>query len=363
MNKTPVAVIGAGPAGLSCALEVLDNGGNVVILDENAEPGGQLFKQIHKFFGSQDHQAGTRGIEIGKKLLNQLEKKQARVLLGAVVYGIFDNKRIGYIKDGKEFLLEADHIVVATGASENPLAFPGSTLPGVMGAGAAQTLINIHRVLPGEKVLMVGSGNVGLIVSYQLIQAGARVVAIVEAAPKIGGYGVHAAKLSRAGVPFYTRHTIKKLTGTEQIESAIVAALDQEGSFIPESEIYFDVDTVCISVGLSPLTELLWICGCDFIFIPEVGGHVPKHDLNMQTNIQGLYVAGDVTGIEEASSAMEEGRLAGIACAEKLGLICPEKAFLKKQEIWKRLKQLRDGPFGKQRYQAKTFQTVDDWSR
>ena len=106
---------------------------------------------------------------------------------------------IAYITDGKDHTIKAKKIVMATGASENALAFPGCTLPGVMGAGAAQTMINVNRVLPGQKIIMVGSGNVGLIVSYQLMQAGADVLALIEAAPKIGGYGVHAAKIRRAG--------------------------------------------------------------------------------------------------------------------------------------------------------------------
>ena len=193
MKRTEIAIIGAGPAGLSCAVEAARAGAKVTLLDENLKPGGQLFKQIHKFFGSREHQAGTRGFRIGEQLLKETEELGVEVLLNAAVYGIYEDKTLAYIKDGKDYALQADRIVIAAGASENALAFPGCTLPGVMGAGAAQTMINVHRVLPGKKILMVGSGNVGLIVSYQLMQAGADVVALIEAAPQIGGYGVHAA--------------------------------------------------------------------------------------------------------------------------------------------------------------------------
>ncbi len=360
MNKTEVAIVGAGPAGLSCASEILNHGGEVTIIDENLAPGGQLFKQIHKFFGSQAHKAGIRGIDIGNQLLQQIQTQGADIILGAPVYGIFENRYIGYIQDGKEKVIEANKIVIATGAAENPLSFPGSTLPGVMGAGAAQTLINISRVLPGEKIVMVGSGNVGLIVSYQLMQAGAKMMALVEAAPQIGGYGVHAAKLRRAGVPIYTSHTIQKLVGEEKIERMVYVALDSQWKPISGTEKELEVDTVCLAVGLSPLTELCWMCGCEFIFIGALGGHVPRHDENLETSVPGVYVAGDVTGIEEACTAMEEGRLVGIACVEKSDLISKRKARKLKDKVWSRLDQLRAGPFGEDRQQAKSEQIKAD---
>ncbi len=105
--------------------------------------------------------------------------------------------------------MKGDTILIATGASENMVTFPGWTLPGVIGAGAAQTMMNLHGTLPGKRVLMLGSGNVGLVVSFQLMQAGCEVVAVADAAvSRVGGYGVHAAKVARCGVPFYLSHTI-----------------------------------------------------------------------------------------------------------------------------------------------------------
>lgn len=356
MKNTEIAIIGAGPAGLSCAVEAARAGAQVTVLDENLKPGGQLFKQIHKFFGSREHQAGIRGFRIGQNLLEETEKLGVNVLLSASVYGIYEDGLIAYIKDGRDHTLKAKKIVIATGASENALAFPGCTLPGVMGAGAAQTMINVNRVLPGEKILMVGSGNVGLIVSYQLLQAGADVAALIEAAPKIGGYGVHAAKIRRAGVPIYTSTTIKEVLGEEKVESVVTVSLDEKWRPLEGSEKEFNVDTVCLAVGLSPLTELAWMVGCEFTFIPALGGHVPIHDSNMETTVPGIYVAGDVTGVEEASSAMEEGRLAGVACAESLGYLEGPRALELKQEIWRRLDALRTGPFGEARFRAKNEQ-------
>ncbi len=354
MKQVRVVVVGAGPAGLSAAIEVARAGGKVILLDENSKPGGQLFKQIHKFFGSHEHQARKRGFKIGEQLLRQTIDMGVEVILDSPVYGIFEDNVIGYIRDKKkEGYIKAEKIILATGASENALAFPGGTLPGVMGAGAAQTMTNVNRVLPGKRILMIGSGNVALIVSYQLMQAGADVVALVEATAQIGGYGVHAAKIRRAGVPIYTSCTVKEVVGEEQVEGVWIVRLDEKGQIVSGTEKFLEVDTVCIAVGLTPLTELAWMLGCKFVYVPVLGGHVPKHDRNMQTTVPGIYIAGDIAGVEEASSAMEEGRLAGIACAEALGLYSLHEAQKLKRKVWQRLDALREGPFGKGRREAK----------
>ena len=350
---TDIAVLGAGPAGLSAAIQAAKAGAKVTLIDENQLPGGQLFKQIHKFFGSREHRAGTRGYAIGQQLLGEVEQNGVQVMLDTLVYGIFENNTLGIINQGHHYSLEAKRIILATGAQENYMVFPGSTLPGVMGAGAAQTMINVNRVLPGKKVLMVGSGNVGLIVSYQLMQAGAEVVALVEAAPQIGGYGVHAAKIRRAGVPIHISHTIAKAHGTQEVEKVTIVKLDDKWQQIPGSEQDLKVDTICLAVGLNPMTELAWMSGCKFEYIPALGGHIPLHDENMQTTLETIYVAGDITGVEEASSAMEEGNLAGVAAAESLGAISEKEAKKLKQTFQDRLNALRTGPFGEKRRNSK----------
>jgi len=351
-----VVIVGAGSAGLSAAYQAASAGADVLVIDENSRPGGQLFKQIHKFFGSKAHQAGTRGFVIGEQLLEKVKNSGARVMLDSLAYGLLPDKSMGVISGGVKYSVKAKKIIIASGAKENYMAFPGSTLPGVMGAGAAQTMINVNRVLPGKKILMVGSGNVGLIVSYQLMQAGADVIGIVEGAPKIGGYGVHAGKIRRAGVPIYVGHTIKRVYGKEEVEGVEIAALDENWNMIPGTEKQFEADTICLAVGLNPMTELVWMVGCKFDYIPAFGGHVPLHDENMETTVPGVYVAGDVTGVEEASSAMEEGNLAGVAAAETLGYLSAEEAEEKKQEIRARLDVLRSGYFGAGRKASKEKQ-------
>jgi len=354
VEKVEILVVGAGPAGLSAAMEAAKLGAQVRVVDENQKPGGQLFKQIHKFFGSKDHLAGTRGYEIGSALLKNTVEMGAKIDLNTVVYGIYPDRQVGIITADKSHqLLQAEKIILATGASENVLAFPGCTLPGIMSAGAVQTMVNIHRVLPASNVLMIGSGNVGLIVSYQILQAGGHVRALVEAAPQIGGYGVHAAKISRAGVPILTRYTIKCAYGTDQVEGATIIAVDDSFKPIGGTEREFSVGCIAIATGLTPLAELASLCGCTFTYVPRLGGMLPIHSEDMETTVPGIYVAGDITGVEEASTAMEEGRLAGIAAAAALGHVSAEKANLMKAQVWSRINTLRTGKFGQYRQEAK----------
>ncbi|MFL0197857.1 FAD-dependent oxidoreductase [Clostridium sp. WILCCON 0269] len=346
MKRYDAIVIGAGPAGLSSAIEAAKRGLRVVVFDENSKPGGQLLKQIHKFFGSKEHRAKTRGFKIGEELLKEAEEAGVEVILNAIVIGLFLDKEITVKINNEVIHYKGDAIIVATGASENMVTFEGWTLPGVIGAGAAQTMMNLHGVRPGKKILMLGSGNVGLVVSYQLLQAGCEVAAIVDAAPKIGGYGVHAAKVARCGVPFYLSHTIIKAEGDQYITGVTIGQVDNTWKVISGTEKHFDVDTICLAVGLSPMSQLLKMVGCKMDDNPQKGGLVPLCDEYGETFIQGIFVAGDASGIEEASSAMIKGRISGVAAAYKLGFIGKEELDFKAKALEKALFSLRQGMFG-----------------
>lgn len=367
-KEVEILVIGAGPAGLSAAIEAAKYGADVLVVDENDKPGGQLFKQIHKFFGSRRHKAGVRGIDIGTELLEEVEKLGVEVMLNTVAYGIYPNDEgVALAVNSEEGLIvHPQKVIMATGASENPLAFPGWTLPGVVGAGAIQTMINVHRVPVGERVLMIGSGNVGLIVTYQLLQAGIDVAGIVEAAPQVGGYGVHSAKVRRAGVPVYTGHTVLEAVPNEDmsgVKGAVIAKVDEKFQPIKGTEQYIACDTIGIAVGLTPDIALPAMADVTFVNGGRLGSQVPMHDRNMETTREGIYVAGDSAGVEEASSAIEEGKLAGIAAAEALGKIDAQTAQKAKEQVWNSLDQLRTGPFGAGRHDAKEkiIEQMEEW--
>jgi len=355
MRKADVIIIGAGPAGLGAAVEAAKQGAkSVVVFDENKRCGGQLIKQLHKFFGSAEHQAGVRGFVLGQMLEDEAIDLGVKILSDSVVWGTFIDNKIGVTtSDGKVQQWQYKKLIIATGATENSLSFPGWTLPGVMGAGACQTMMNLHRVLPGKKVLMIGSGNVGLIVSYQLLQAGAEQVTIIEAAPQIGGYGVHSAKIARAGVPILCSHTIVSAEGENCVERATIVKLNDKWEPIPGTESTLEVDMICLSVGLSPLTELARMAECKVGYVSSLGGYVPLHDEDMNTSDKDIYVAGDLAGVEEASTALDEGRLAGVAVAEALGCVDKETAKQEKDKIKARLLKLRSGSFGADRQLGK----------
>lgn len=344
IRKAEIAVIGGGPAGLSAAVSANQMGAKVTLLDRNSKLGGQLVKQTHKFFGSEEEYASIRGIDIANVLANKLDKKKTAIMLDAPVLGYYrEDGILGAEQNNKFIKIKAQKIIVATGASERVLAFPNNDLPGIYGAGAAQTLMNEHGVVPGSNVLMVGAGNVGLIVSYQLMQAEVNVKAIIDAAPRITGYWVHASKVRRLGIPIYTSYTVKQAHGKENLERATIWRLDENWQPIKGTEIDLDVDVMCIAVGLSPLNELLWQAGCQMKYIPELGGHTTLKNEDMESSVKGIYVAGDVAGVEEATSAMVEGSLAGLCAAKSLGYDNGRFKELR-QEAINHLETLRSGP-------------------
>lgn len=345
MKRYEVIIVGAGPSGLSAAIEAAKKGLKVIVFDENEKPGGQLFKQIHKFFGSKEHHAKIRGFKIGEDLLKEADEVGVEVVLNATVIGLYTDKEVTVRIQDKICHYKGDALIIATGAAENMVTFKGWTLPGVIGAGAAQTMMNLHGIQPGKKVLMLGTGNVGLVVSFQLLQAGCEVVALVDASPRIGGYGVHAAKVARTGVPFYLSHTIKEAHGENQVTGVTINEVDEHFRAIPGTEKYFDVDTICLAVGLSPMSQLLKMAGCKMEDNPKRGGQVPIVDEYGETSISGVFAAGDVSGIEEASSAMIEGRMAGVCVAEYLGYCTKEEKDAQLKILEKDLDSLRQGMF------------------
>ena len=349
LRWTDLAIVGAGPAGVSAALEAASYGVGVTLIDRDHHIGGQLIKQTHKFFGWHEKGAGRRGILISLALGEEAKRSPGLCFMGS-------SEVLGYYQDDGVLLMETPKgietlkprkLLVAAGASEKMILFPGNDLPGVYGAGAVQTLMNVHGVKPGCSVLMVGSGNIGLIVTYQLRQAGVNVAAVVEALPRIGGYAVHASKVRRLGIPVLCRHSIKEAYGKDCVKGAVIWRLDDEWRGIPGTEKELEVDVVCLAAGLTPLCEILWQAGAEMSYIPSLGGFVPVHDENMQTTVGGVYVAGDAACIEEASTAMAEGRLSGLAIAHSLGKLSSHEFARKREVVLKELEELREGPRGR----------------
>ena len=359
--ETDLLVVGGGAAGLSAAAEAAKAGAKVLVIESDLHAGGQLVKQTHKFFGSKDEYAGTRGFKIADFLLDEIKElgDKVDIRLNSMVTGYYPEESTYTIMQGEDkyYRVKAKKAVIATGAQERMIPFTNNDLPGVYGAGAVQTLMNVYGVVPGKKVIMVGAGNIGLIVSYQLAQAGVEVAAVVEAMPKIGGYWVHAAKIRRLGIPILLSHTVTKAVGDKVVEGAVIQELNEKFQPVGEpAEVPCDI--ICMAVGLTPTTELFWQARCRMQFVPQLCGYVPFRDKTMRTSNPDVYVAGDAAGIEEASSAMVEGRVAGHSAAKALGLPVDDGKF---DEFWTRLDHLRAGEVGQKITAGINQVLVSEW--
>lgn len=345
MKTVDLVVIGGGPAGLCATINAIKSGANVLLIERDKKLGGQLVKQTHMFFGSEKQHASIRGFDIADILLDEISlyPEQVEIMSDTTVLGIYEDGVLTAENNGKYIKIKPKSIILATGASEKFSAFPNNDLPGIYGAGAVQTLMNVHGVKPGERALMVGAGNIGLIVAYQLMQAGVEIAAVIHHSDKIGGYHVHASKIRRMGVPIITNHAIKEAIGKDRVEKVVIWQMADRKTPIAGTEKELDVDTVCISVGLTPLVDLLAQAGCEMTYAH--GSVVAKLDNTYQTTIPGIYVAGDAAGVEEASMAMVEGFLAGLSAANFLGYIHEDYENLRSDYL-SQLKSLRLGHGG-----------------
>jgi len=298
--KIPILIVGGGPAGLSAALDLGKMGIKCIICDDKQGLGGKLSLQTHNFFGSiRDCYAGSRGMDIGNILADKIKENNVlEIWTNSPVVGIFSDKLVGVVKNGKYLLVKPEKILITTGAREKTLAFPGCDLPGVYGAGAFQTLVNRDLIKPTDKLFIVGGGNVGLIAAYHALQAGIDVIGIVEALPHVGGYKVHLDKIKRLGVPVFTSHTVLRAEGKDHLKRIVISEIDNKFRPIKGTEGVFDIDTLLVAVGLTPVNEL-----------------------KKQADKFGLktYTAGDADIIAEASAAMISGRLAAREILKDMG--------------------------------------------
>ncbi len=338
MEKAELAIIGGGPGGISAAVEAAGSGVNVTILDENARIGGQIFRQLEKGFTLTNPKTMGRDYQKGVDLFRQFKKVESRInyLNHATVWGIFDHHRIAYGRNGKSKTIEYENLLIASGAYDRPVPFPGWTLPGVLTAGGTQNLVKNQRILPGKKILLAGTGPLQLVVAHQLIQAGADIAAILEVGDVKGmwlklmqgmwsnwGYAGDGLRylqtLRKAGVPIMRNHIITRANGNQHVEEAIIARVDKDWRVIHGTQKNLKVDTVCLGYGLVTSTELTRLAECDHEYDSGIGGYVPVRSETMETTQKGIFAVGDGAGVAGSQVALAEGLIAGIAVAQALG--------------------------------------------
>ncbi len=332
IEPVEIVVVGAGPGGLSAALAAAHAGAQVTLIDSNRQPGGQYFRQP----ANELHGEPSRHQREGQALWQQVQSAGVRFWAETTVWGATTEKILSL--NGKDVpgTIQAQAIVLATGTFERTSAFPGWTLPGVMTAGAAQTLLKEQRILPGKKILLVGTGPLQLVLAAELVRAGAQVVAVLEGAPIFRNGARHLSALWRQWeriaeganswltlashrIPYRMGWGIVSASGNQQVERATIARLDDTWRPVAGSEEQIACDTILLGYGFIPFHALAQWLGAIMTWQPELGGDIPVRDSNMQTSVPGIYAVGDGAGVGGAALALVEGEIAGIAAAAQTG--------------------------------------------
>jgi thioredoxin reductase len=354
MTRAELTIVGAGPAGLSAALEAGKAGAEVLLIDENEHLGGQYYRQ--PTFGARRGLTRARA-DAGGILEAVTSLPNVQILPQTTVWGIFDRTSVAVSGPDGVRDIEAKALIITTGSFDRAVPLPGWTLPGVFSAGGALTLLKYQHVVPGRKVLLAGAGPLQRSLASQLLDAGCTIVAWLDAAsaslwlrqvPKLVGESrllwQSLRTIFRAwtlGTQLLPRHTVSRIEGDDQVKHAWITRVDSEWRPIPGSERRFDVDAVVFGFGLVPSIELTCLAGCEHHYVASRGGWIPRHSDRMETTVPGVFVAGEVAGSAGAAIAAEQGRVAGIAAASFLGHLSEAEARRRATPIHKRLRKLR----------------------
>ncbi|WP_064203435.1 NAD(P)/FAD-dependent oxidoreductase [Brevibacillus brevis] len=355
-------IIGAGPAGLSAAIASARQGLAVRVVDEFYRPGGRLLGQLHE----EPNGVWWNGLDEAARLTQEAIGLGVEIRCGVSVFHLTQSQN-GWIVSTTVGEMIAPLLLIATGASEAAVPVPGWTLPGVMSIGAAQVMTNVQRVRVGQRGVVIGINILSVAISRELQLAGITVdrmilppstavsgtagqpqavmqslLRVAHLAPslmiRLGSKLMGSPWMQKLAVSLYPsngfsmwnipiqlRTAAVEIVGTFQVEGVRIARVAADGSPIAGTEQVIPADFVCIAGGLSPLAELAAIAGCPFAYVPSLGGHVPLHNESMRTPLPGLYVAGNITGIESAKVAMAQGTVAGLSIAKAQGKLTNEQ--------------------------------------
>ncbi len=325
-------VVGGGPAGLAAAAEARRHGLAVALVDERPALGGQIFKQPGLV-------VRDPRVLSGRELIEAAERSGAQLLLRTSCITLRGTEAVLVEEGGKARAVSAKHVLLAPGAHDRPVAFPGWTLPGVLTAGAAQTIVKAHRVAPGKRLLFAGSGPLALAFPAQLHHYGVNIVAALEAGPGPGPAAVgrlaaaargnlpllrdamrYRTELLRGRVPLRYRRIVVRAEGRDRVEAVVHAAVDDDWRVRPGTEEREEVDALCVGYGFFPSVELFRVAGCDLRYDEDLGGPVVVVDAWQRTTVPNVLAAGDGTGVRGSYVAEDQGRLA------VLGLVGDEQA-------------------------------------
>ena len=337
VQKIDVVVLGAGPAGVAAATIASEQGADVVIIDENSSAGGQIYRappnefQIHNSFKTQEFHEGDNQRNI-------LRNSKVRAYFNHRVWSISSDLVVSTVAPGVLKSWHPKALILANGALERIIPFPGWTLPGVMGLAACTVLLKSQYVLPGQSTVVAGCGPLLISVAYGIVKAGGNVSAIIDLSKKSDWIKVFPKMLSRpdlllqgmkwlvklkkGGVKLYSGHTVTKAKQVSDLLRINIAPINSSG-YILDSKYQKIVEGDCLAVGhgLIPSTEITRLLKANHKFDPLKGGWVPVIDEDFRTSIPNVYIAGDASGISGAFSAVHKGRIAGLAALRDLNII------------------------------------------
>ncbi len=312
--QVDVAVIGGGPAGLAAALAARREGATkVIIIERNNELGGILQQCIHHGFGLHRFKAELTGPEYAQRFINEVKESDIEVMLETMVLEVTDDKKI-YAVNSKVGMFEitAQAIVLAMGCRERTrgaLRIPGRRPAGVYSAGTAQRFVNIDGYVPGKKAVILGSGDIGLIMARRFTLEGAKVEAVVEVLPYAAGLTRNVVQcLDDFDIPLYLQSTVIEIHGDKSLEGVTIAKVDEKWNPIPGTEKFIECDTLLLSVGLVPENELSSQAGV--AIDPITNGPIVNE--SMMTNIPGVFACGNVLHVHDlVDNVSKEAERAG----------------------------------------------------
>jgi glycine/D-amino acid oxidase-like deaminating enzyme/bacterioferritin-associated ferredoxin len=331
-----VLVVGAGPAGLSAAIAAARSGASVVVLDERPQSGGQYFKPLAP--SHRTARPGDAQFAEGLRLTQNAFEQGVRVIQEATVWGADTPQEVIAMVDGAATLFKPGQLILATGAYERPVPFDNWTLPGVMTTGAAQTLVRSYKVTPGQRVVIAGNGPLNLQLAVEMLRAGVKVAAVLEAAPRprasqwrtlINAWR-HSPALMFQGLRYVTElrmhgvsvqwsHAVVQAKGEDHLQEVIYAPVGEAGEPNLNMTSTIRADTLCLGYGLIPSTELARALGCEHRFVDLHLGYLQTEiAADGRTSVPQVFAIGDGSSLGGARVAMARGTLAGLAAAAAL---------------------------------------------
>lgn len=312
-------VIGGGPAGLATAISAYDAGvTDILILERDSELGGILNQCIHNGFGLARFKESLSGPEYAARFISEVEKRRIEIKTETMVLGLTADKCVTAMNEKEGiFSLQAKAIVLAMGCRERSrgaISVPGSRAAGIYSAGTAQKYVNLKGYMPGKRVVILGSGDIGLIMARRMTLEGAKVLAVLEIMPYSSGLNRNILQcLDDFDIPLYLNHTITRIEGDERVTGVVASKVDENRRPIEGTEIYFECDTVLFSVGLIPENELTKSAGIKLS--AETRGATV--DQTRETSVEGVFACGNVLHVHDlVDFVSEEAELAGKCAAD-----------------------------------------------